>query len=188
MKKLYIIGGFNGAGKTTASYTILPDILDCEEFINADEIARGLSPFNPDKAKIEAGRIMLKKIKSLIDAGSSFSFESTLATKSYFNIIERAKDEGYETTCIFFWLSSPELAISRVQQRVKEGGHDIPVNVIKRRYKNGIANFFDFYEKIVDNWIFIDNSGNNHQVIAENQSGKTIIHRNKMWSKIMSSI
>jgi predicted ABC-type ATPase len=187
MKKLYIIGGCNGAGKTTASYTILPDILDCEEFINADEIARGLSPFNPDKAKIEAGRIMLKKIKSLIDAGNSFSFESTLATKSYFNIIERAKDEGYETTCIFFWLSSPELAISRVKQRVKEGGHDIPVNVIKRRYKNGIANFFDFYEETVDSWVFINNSNKKQEIIAEGGSNQLDVYNYSIWNEIKNN-
>ena len=102
MKKLYVIAGCNGAGKTTASYTILPEILDCEEFVNADEIAKGLSPFRPEKAGIQAGRLMLQRIKSLIKKEQDFAFETTLATKSYKNLITDAQANGYSVTLIFF--------------------------------------------------------------------------------------
>jgi len=121
MPNLYIIAGCNGAGKTTASFTLLPEMLDCEEFINADEIARGLSPFNPDKSAIEAGRIMLKKIDYLIKNKKDFAFETTLATKSYVKTIDFAKKHDYQVTLIFYWLESPELAIERVKLRVSEG-------------------------------------------------------------------
>ena len=121
-KQLYIIAGCNGAGKTTASFTILPDILECKEFINADEIARGLSPFQPDKVGIEAGRIMLHRIQELLFQGKTFAFETTLATKSYKNTIKQTQSLGYTVTLVFFSLDSIELAIDRVKTRVLEGG------------------------------------------------------------------
>lgn len=114
MKKLYIIAGCNGAGKTTASYTILPEILNCKEFVNADEIAKGISPFQPEKAGIEAGRFMLKRIKKLLESGENFAFETTLSTRSYVQFVERAKELNYQVTCLFFWLDSDDLAVSRV--------------------------------------------------------------------------
>jgi predicted ABC-type ATPase len=119
MMKLYIIAGCNGAGKTTASYTLLPEILDCKEFVNADEIARGLSPFQPERVGIEAGRLMLERISKLMNTRENFAFETTLATKSYLALIERARHLGYQVTCLFFWLNSEELAISRVRTRVQ---------------------------------------------------------------------
>ena len=145
MSNLYIIAGCNGAGKTTASFTVLPDMLDCEEFINADEIARGLSPLNPEKAAIEAGRLMLGKINKLISNRIDFAFETTLSTKSYTNTIEKAKVQGYQTTLVFFWLDTVELAIERVKTRVLEGGHNIPREVIIRRYYAGLKNLFELY-------------------------------------------
>lgn len=99
MKKLYIIASCNGAGKTTASYTILPEILDCKEFVNADEIAKGISPFQPEKAGIEAGRMMLSRIKKLLETGANFAFETTLSTRSYVKFVERAKELGFQITC-----------------------------------------------------------------------------------------
>ena len=125
MSKLYIIAGCNGAGKTTASYTVLPEILECREFVNADEIAKGLSPFNPSSVAIEAGRLMLKRIGELLSAGVSFSVETTLSTRSYINLIQQAQNQGYSVSLIYFWLNSPELAIERVKQRVANGGHDV---------------------------------------------------------------
>lgn len=145
MKRLFIIAGCNGAGKTTASYTILPEILDCDEFVNADEIAKGLSPFRPENAGIQAGRLMLQRIKSLIEQGRDFAFETTLATKSYKNLVEQVKKDGYWVTLIFFFLNSQELAVKRVEIRVKEGGHHIPEKVIRRRYDNGLKNFFTIF-------------------------------------------
>jgi len=142
MPNLYIIAGCNGAGKTTASFTVLPEMLKCQEFINADEIAKGLSPFNPEKAAIEAGRIMLTKINHFItlkiDFAFAFAFETTLATKSYVKTIHKAKELGYETTLLFFWLDSLLLAKERVLTKVLEGGHNIPNNVFDRRYYSGI--------------------------------------------------
>lgn len=114
-KKLYIISGCNGAGKTTASFTILPEILNCKEFVNADEIAKGLSPFQPEKVAFEAGRIMLKRINELISENENFAFETTLSTRSYKNKIIEAKAKGYGVTLLFFWLQSTELAKERVK-------------------------------------------------------------------------
>jgi len=149
-KKLYIISGCKGAGKTTASLNILPDLLNCKEFVNADEIARGLSPFQPEKVSIEAGRLMLKRIEELINSNQDFSFETTLSTKSFINTIEKAKSKSYYITLIFFWLESVELAKDRVEKRVMEGGHNIEPNVIERRYKAGIKNLFHLYSNRVD--------------------------------------
>ena len=143
-KNLYIISGCNGAGKTTASYTVLPEILNCKEFVNADEIARGLSPFNPDSVAIEAGRLMLKRIDELLEKDESFSIETTLATRSYINLVRRAQAKGYVVKVLFFWLNSPELALLRIAERVSKGGHNIPAEIARRRYVAGISNFFHF--------------------------------------------
>lgn len=184
MKKLYIIAGCNGAGKTTASYTILPEILDCKEFVNADEIAKGISPFRPEKAGIEAGRLMLKRIKKLLESGESFAFETTLSTRSYVQFINRAKQLNYQITCLFFWLNSEELAISRVETRVKEGGHHIPEDVIRRRYKSGLKNFFNLFLNKVDNWLFINNSGDAYEIIAEGALNEKTINNVKQWEEL----
>jgi predicted ABC-type ATPase len=167
MANLYVISGCNGAGKTTASYSVLPDMLNCKEFVNADEIAKGLSPFQPDKVAIEAGRIMLTRIKDLIKHNVDFAFETTLASKSYAPFIREAQLKGYFVTLVFFWLNSPELAIERVKTRVNSGGHDIPENVINRRYWAGISNLSKLYVPISDYWLIIDNSEPPFQVIAE---------------------
>ena len=168
-KKLYIISGCNGAGKTTASFNILPDLLQCKEFVNADEIARGISPFQPEKVSIEAGRLMLKRIDELMNSGQDFSFETTLSSKSFIQTIIDAKERGYYVTLIFFWLESVELAKNRVTKRVAEGGHNIEEVVIERRYKNGIKNLFHLYEKQVDYLLIYDNSNANAQLVAEKE-------------------
>ncbi|MBX3257939.1 MAG: zeta toxin family protein, partial [Chitinophagaceae bacterium] len=142
-KNLYIIAGCNGAGKTTASFTILPEIIDCKEFVNADEIAKGLSPFQPEKVAFEAGRIMLNRIAELLDSSENFAFETTLSTRSYKQKVEEAKQKGFTTTLLFFWLQNAELAKERVRIRVSEGGHNIETDVIERRYIKGIKNLFD---------------------------------------------
>ena len=137
-KNVYIIAGCNGAGKTTASYTILPEILNCKEFVNADEIAKGLSPFQPEKVSFEAGRIMIKRLNELLEIDQNFAFETTLATKSYKSKVLYAQSKNYNVTLLFFWLQNVDLAIERVKTRVMEGGHNIEIEVIKRRYINGI--------------------------------------------------
>lgn len=157
-KNLYIIAGCNGAGKTTASMTVLPEVLQCEEFVNADEIAKGLSPFHPEEMAIEAGKLMLGRIDALLLQGKSFAIETTLATRSYKALVIRAKEQGYTVTLLFFWLPSPEMAEMRVASRVASGGHNIPNEVIHRRYWVGLQNLFDIFAPIVDYWSLYDNS------------------------------
>ena len=155
---LYIIAGPNGAGKTTASFNVLPSILDCKEFVNADEIARGLSPFDPESVAIQAGKLMLARIDDLLRQGVSFGIETTLATSSYINLVEKAKQVGYRVNLLFFWLESPLAAKNRVSKRVREGGHNIPDDIIERRYWRGLQNFFEKFMSIVDYWVIYDNN------------------------------
>jgi len=184
MKNLYIISGCNGAGKTTVSYTILPEILNCQEFVNADEIAKGLSPFNPESTSIQAGRLMLVRINDLLEKGQDFAFETTLSTRSYFRLVERAHKLNYSVTLLFFYLNSDDLAVERVKTRVKEGGHNIPTDVIRRRYKSGLNNFFELYKPIVDDWMFIDNSGEPYQVLAEGTINSEFVLNDTLWTQI----
>jgi predicted ABC-type ATPase len=166
-KNLYIIAGCNGAGKTTASFTILPEILNCKEFVNADEIAKGLSPFQPESVSFEASRIMLNRINELMKSNGNFAFETTLATKSYKPKILFAQEKGYNVTLLFFWLQNVELAIERVRIRVQEGGHNIETEIIRRRYVNGIKNLFNIYLPIADEVMIFDNSEIKNELIAE---------------------
>lgn len=174
---MYIISGCNGSGKTTASYTILPEILNCKEFVNADEIAKGLSPFQPEKIAVEAGKIMLGRIDELLESNKSFAFETTLAGKTHKNTILKAKSKEYTVTLIFFWLQTVELAKNRVHERVLKGGHNIETGVIERRYLAGIRNLFDIYIPVSDNALIFDNSESTHELIAEkiNNSNMVII-------------
>jgi predicted ABC-type ATPase len=158
MPDLYIIAGPNGAGKTTASMTILPDVLQIKEFINADAIAAGISPFNVESVAFQAGRIMLDRIDQLINEHKSFAFETTLSTRTYLKLIETAKAQGYTITLLFFWLKSAELAKYRVSKRVMLGGHNIPNDVIERRYFRGIHNLMNDFIHLCDNWGIYDNS------------------------------
>jgi len=154
---LYIIAGCDGAGKTTASYSVLPNLLECREFVNADEIAKGLSPFNPESVAIEAGKLMLQRIDLLLSQGKTFAIETTLATRSYTSLVRLAHESGYNIILLFFWLPSPEMAVARVAKRVSEGGHNIPTETIHRRYWLGLQNFFNIFAPIVDSWMFFEN-------------------------------
>jgi len=167
MPHLYVISGCNGSGKTTASFNVLPQMLECEEFINADEIARGISPLYPNKAAIEAGRILIAKIDRLMQEGKDFAFETTLATRSYTRTIQKARSLDYQITMIYFWLDSVDLAFERVRSRVLEGGHCVPDPVIKRRYYSGIRNLFKLYMPICDYWMIFNNSFSPSELIAE---------------------
>lgn len=182
---LYIIAGCNGAGKTTASFTILPEILGVKEFINADEIAKGLSPFQPEKVAIEAGRIMLHRIEELISKKHDFAFETTLSTRSYVGKIRQAKKLGYKIVLVFFWLESVELAKERVAIRVSEGGHNIPEETIVRRYHKGLHNFFHLYQEMVDEWLFINNTEGPPQLISQLKANGTVLVKNeKIWADL----
>ena len=184
-KHLYIISGPNGAGKTTASYTILPRILQCKEFVNADEIARGLSPFNPEAVAIEAGRLMLKRIDELLLLNESFSIETTLSTRSYFRLVEKAHAQGYDVTLLYFWLKSPQQAIERVAERVAKGGHDIPRDIVIRRYWEGLDNLFQLYMPIVDTWILVNNSETPRSIVASGgKDQENVVSNNELFTKI----
>lgn len=184
---LFIIAGCNGAGKTTASFTILPEILGCKEFVNADEIAKGLSPFQPETVAFEAGRIMLNRLDELIEDGNDFAFETTLATKSYTGRIKKAKEKGYKIILLFFWLKNDKLAQKRVAKRVSMGGHNIPKDVIERRYTRGIDNLFNIYFDICDELMIVDNSYSLSEVIAEKRNSQTFrILNDKKWRKIQN--
>ncbi|RZK32049.1 MAG: zeta toxin, partial [Hymenobacter sp.] len=149
----------------------LPEFLDCQEFVNADEIARGLSPFRPEKVAVEAGRIMLNRVNDLLARGETFAIETTLATKVYQQKIRAAQQQGYTTTLLYFWLSSPELAQARVEIRVKEGGHNIPSEVIERRYWQGLKLLFDLYLPLVDRALVFNNSDGRPVLLAEKSPG-----------------
>jgi predicted ABC-type ATPase len=169
MPNLYIIAGCNGAGKTTASFTILPEILNCRQFVNADNIAYGLSPFNVESVAIEAGKIMLHRIRELLASGGDFAIETTLATRSYVSLVRRAQATGYKVTLLYIWLNSPDLALKRVSDRVSRGGHNIPADVVERRYTRGITNFFTLFMPVCDAWIFADNSFTRYTIIASGE-------------------
>lgn len=189
MPNLFIIAGCNGAGKTTASFTVLPELLHVKEFVNADEIARGLSPFQPEKVAIEAGKIMLRRIDELIAQRQDFAFETTLSTRSFVLLCNEAKNNGYSIYLVFLWLDSTELAIERVKQRVSEGGHDIPEETIVRRYYTGMKNFVTLYKDIVDYWMFFDNSKPDQELIAEGKLGfDKVIYNKEKWLKIQENI
>ena len=182
MPNLYIISGCNGAGKTTASFTILPDMLNCKEFVNADEIAKGLSPFQPETVSFQAGRIMLERIEELIKSGVDFAFETTLTTLSYMSTIKFAREKGYSVTLLFFWLNDVNLAIERVKTRVSEGGHNIPEETIRRRYSRGTNNLINKFIELCDIWIIINNSSKPFSFVAEGQSNTQIkIHDEPIW-------
>ncbi|MDR3047002.1 MAG: zeta toxin family protein [Bacteroidales bacterium] len=169
---MYILSGCNGAGKTTAAYYILPEILQCKEFVNADEIARGISPFQPEKVMYQAGKLLSKRIQDLIDRGDNFAVETTLSALTYKNKILQAQQKGYVVTLIYFWLSSGELAKQRVKLRVEEGGHNVAEKTIERRYKMGLIYLFEEFLAICDNVMLFDNSDNSPKLIMTKVKGQ----------------
>ena len=184
MPKLYIISGCNGSGKTTASYTLLPDLLNCRQFVNSDEFAKSLSPFDPAAASITASRYMVVKINYLLERLEDFAIETTLATRSLLRIVQQAQSLGYEVTVLYFWLASPEMAIQRVHERVAAGGHNIPDAVIRRRYVMGLQYFFGTYVPVTDRWILADNSKSPFTVVAEGSRDVLYIKDNEKYSLI----
>lgn len=179
MPQMYIISGCNGSGKTTASYALLPELLGCNEYVNSDEFAKSLSPFNPSSAYVSASRYMLMKIKYLMGKKKDFGVETTLATRSLVKTVERAHSLGYEVTILYFWLNSPELAIKRIAARVSAGGHDIPAETVRRRYHMGLDYFFNVYSGICERWILADNSTIPFTVVAEGYKDREISIRDQ---------
>lgn len=187
---MYIIAGPNGAGKTTASYNLLPEMLHCTNFVNADEIARGLSPFAPDEVAIQAGRLMLQRIEELLPQKVDFAIETTLATRSYVHLVHQAQALGYKVHLIFFCLENEEQAIERVAQRVSNGGHNIPKTDIRRRFKRGIYNLLNLYMPICDSVHVYNNAHGDAILVAKhrNNIGEIQIYAQEMWNQIIQMI
>ena len=170
-KKCYIIAGPNGAGKTTFANEFLPIEAECLNFVNADLIAYGLSPFQPDKIGIEAGRLMLKHIDECVRKNVSFAFETTLSGKGYEKKIKRWKSQDYEIIIYYLKLPSVDIAIERVKLRVSQGGHDVPEQDIKRRFERSWTNFEKMYKPLADAWIVFDTSGKEPVMLDEWEEG-----------------
>lgn len=188
MPRLFIISGCNGAGKTTASYTLLPEMLECSQYVNSDEFAKGLSPFDPGSVAVQASRLMLMRIKYLLKRKEDFSIETTLATRSLLKMVTEAQTEGYTVTLLYFWLNSPDLAVARVKARVAAGGHNIPEETVRRRYRMGLGYFFRDYAHVCDRWILADNSQVPFRVIAEGyKDDVTVIKDHEVYERIKES-
>ena len=187
---LYIIAGPNGAGKTTASFSLLPEVLHCPNFVNADEIARGLSPFAPEAVALQAGRIMLQRIDELLAQKVDFAIETTLATRSYIQLVRRAQALGYRVHLIFFCLENEEQAIKRVAQRVSNGGHNIPEKDIRRRFKRGIQNLLHLYMPVCDSVLVYNNAHGEALLIAEKEppTGGIVIYEQELWNNLTQKI
>jgi predicted ABC-type ATPase len=165
-RRIIIVAGPNGAGKTTLAREYLLKEADCPEFVNVDLIAAGLSPFDPDRAAIRAGRIMLSEIERRTRKGESFAFEATLSGHVYARLIPRWRSDGYRVRLIFLSLPDPEIAIARVAARVAQGGHNVRSAVVRRRFHSGLRNFQDIYMELVDVWWWYDNSDHTPQLIS----------------------
>jgi predicted ABC-type ATPase len=166
-----VIAGPNGAGKSTSAARLLPEGLDISHFVNADVIAAGLSANAPDSVALEAGRIMLERLDELAAQRKSFAFETTLSARSYARFLKRLQAEGYQVQLVYIWLSSPRLAIDRVAERVRRGGHHIPDETVIRRYHRGLQNFKTLYSQITDSWLLCNNSSE-LRVVAEGGRGR----------------
>lgn len=166
-KKILIIAGPNGAGKTTFATEFLPREAECPNFINADLIASGINPFNPEAAAIASGKMMFEMMKHYVEEGESFSFETTLSGRKYARLIPEWQKKGYMVKLYFLKLPDQEFAIARVKQRVKEGGHNVPEDVVRRRFKTGWNHFETLYKNLVDEWALYDNAGEEPVLINE---------------------
>jgi len=186
-KHLYIVAGPNGSGKSTFIRRFLPHYADCIHFVNADLIAAGLSPFLPDIAAIKAGKIMLEQIEEHIKAGHDFAIETTLSGRSYVRLLKDLKKKGYRIDLFYLWLRKPDLALKRIAERVRAGGHDVPPEVVKRRFVRSVSNFFQLYRRLLDSWMLFDNSEDFPRLIADQESGNLTVIDDKLFSMIERS-
>jgi predicted ABC-type ATPase len=166
---LYIIAGPNGVGKTTFAREFLPNYADCKNFVNADLIAQAMAPFSPETAAVRAGRMTLGEIRSFARKQVSFAFETTLSGRSYMALLRQLKAEGYSIHIFFLWVNTVDLALSRVQERVSRGGHDVPEPVVRRRFERSMQNFLSDYRQLADSWILFDNSTGEPVAIASEE-------------------
>lgn len=181
---VYMIAGPNGAGKTSAAMTLLPNYLKLDEFVNADKIARGLSPIKPENAAFEAGKLTINRINHLIENKKDFAFETTASGHIHRRTLEKCKEHGYKVNIIFIYLLAPELAIKRVHNRVTQGGHNVPNNDIIRRYNNGLDKFIKYYLPLADYLEIYDNSYSSLELVAKGKKDDLIIHMDDVWKKI----
>jgi predicted ABC-type ATPase len=184
MPEIIILGGPNGAGKTTAARFLFQERIGTKEFVNADEIARGLSPYNPASVEIAAGRLMLERMNDLFERGESFVVETTCAGRSNLNFVRRCKSEGWQIGLLYLWLRSPQAAVRRVARRVQEGGHHVPADVVKRRYWSGLNNVRRFYLPLADFALISDNTDGDRTLIIEKvEGGRLTVHDERRWSQ-----
>jgi len=184
--RVYIIAGPNGAGKTTFAREFLPNYADCKNFINADLIAQGVSPFSPEAAAFRAGRLMLQEIDLYAKRGESFGFETTLSGRSYLSLIRDLKRRAYAVHFFFLWVSTIPLALARVRARVLEGGHDVPEVVVRRRFDRSIRNFLLHYRPLGDSWLFFDNSGGTPAIVAFEKQGSLHIMNEELYDMLVA--
>jgi predicted ABC-type ATPase len=186
-KEIYIIAGPNGAGKTTFAREFLPYYAHCPNFVNSDLIAQGLAPFSPEKANIKAGKLVLEQIHDYARQQLDFAFETTLAGKTYFSMLSKFKENGYKLHLFFLWIPDTKLAIARINSRVAKGGHNVPAEDVKRRFKRSIYNLFNLYLPLLDSWILFDNTGIQPLPIAEGINQQVIIFNQILFEKIKQS-
>lgn len=185
MPECYIIAGPNGAGKTTFAREFLPKFMDCTLFINPDLIAAGLSPFDVDRAMLKAGRLVLEEISNCIRKQKTFAFETTLAGRSYARIIDLLHEQGYQVNMFYLWIPSPDLSVKRIQQRVKEGGHNVPEEDARRRFHRSFWNLFNLYRKRIDILYFIDNSKAFPKLIFLDNHNKIIVYEKELYDSLL---
>jgi predicted ABC-type ATPase len=183
---VYIIAGPNGAGKTTFAREFLPNYADCKNFINADLIAQGVSPFSPSSAAFRAGRLMLEEIERYASRGESFGFETTLSGRSYSSLIRRLKGRGYNVHVFYLWVPTTSLTLERIRGRVLAGGHDVPEALVRRRFDRSIRNFFMRYRSLGESWMLFDNSGEEPEVIAFQKQGSSRIMMPELYDSLIS--
>lgn len=184
-RNLYVIAGPNGAGKTTFAREFLPNYADCRNFVNADLIAQGMSPFSPESVAIRAGRLMLEEISLLAERGADFGFETTLSGRGHLHLIRRLQKQGYEIHFFYLWLPSVELALSRISERVSRGGHDIPETVVRRRFERSITNFLVHYRPLANSWTLFDNSAAALSIVATEERGQLRIIETKWYTELV---
>jgi predicted ABC-type ATPase len=184
---VYVIAGSNGAGKTTFATEFLPDFVNCREFLNADLIAAGLSPFAPETQNIRAGRLLLTRIKELTAAKETFGFETTLSGRGAVRLFKKMRTDGYRVVLFFLWLPSPDMAVARVRTRVRQGGHNVPELVVRRRYGTGLSNFFQLYWPLSHIICLLDGSEFPQKRVAYEKEGRLQVFDLPLFEKIERS-